>query len=503
MKVQLMYADRDFDPDAELPANTDDLTSDLGLDTLWDAMADGDDYLRGVARTAVLTGLAAPDSIAYRQDSLDDCLREPDVVRQIYQLAVDSIKDEKQIYYGLLSNRFPEYTLRRSVDVLELFVGYLKQLRQITDEHGGRFGSDGFTTLFTMLGKELSDDYFVEIDDHLKRLKFRGGMLISARLGEGMMARGYVLRRPSDERPGWWRRLFSNGRPAFSFTIPDRDEAGSKALADLRARGINAVANAMAQSTDHILSFFQLLRAELGFYVGCLNLRTALATRGGRVCRPQPALPGSLVLNTRGLYEACLRLRTDKPVVGNDLAANGTSLVMITGANQGGKSTFLRALGLAHVMMAAGMFVAADSFDAAVPAGVFTHFKREEDATMESGKLDEELARMSGIADAITANDLLLGNESFSATNEREGSEIARQILRALQETGVRVLFVTHLYDLAHTWYQQHPDTALFLRAEREEGGRRTFQLKPEEPLETSYGQDLYRQVFGSPDTDR
>jgi DNA mismatch repair ATPase MutS len=323
-------------------------------------------------------------------------------------------------------------------------------------------------------------------------------MLISARLGEGMMARGYVLRRPSDERPGWWRRLFSNGRPAFSFTIPDRDEAGSKALADLRARGINAVANAMAQSTDHILSFFQLLRAELGFYVGCLNLRTALATRGGRVCRPQPALPGSLVLNTRGLYEACLRLRTDKPVVGNDLAANGTSLVMITGANQGGKSTFLRALGLAHVMMAAGMFVAAD-----VPAGVFTHFKREEDATMESGKLDEELARMSGIADAITANDLLLGNESFSATNEREGSEIARQILRALQETGVRVLFVTHLYDLAHTWYQQHPDTALFLRAEREEGGRRTFQLKPEEPLETSYGQDLYRQVFGSPDTDR
>ena len=131
------------------------------------------------------------------------------------------------------------------------------------------------------------------------------------------------------------------------------------------------------------------------------------------------------------------------------MAADGKRLVMITGANQGGKSTFLRSLGLAQLMMQAGMFVAAESFTASVSTGIFTHFKREEDATMERGKLDEELGRMSEIAGQIRPGCLLLCNESFASTNEREGSEIARQVIRALTEAGIRVVFVTHLYDLA------------------------------------------------------
>ena len=56
----------------------------------------------------------------------------------------------------------------------------------------------------------------------------------------------------------------------------------------------------------------------------------------------------------------------------------------------------------------------------------------EEDATMESGKLDEELGRVSAIAGQITRHSILLCNESFAATNEREGSEIARQVVRAM-----------------------------------------------------------------------
>ena len=53
---------------------------------------------------------------------------------------------------------------------------------------------------------------------------------------------------------------------------------------------------------------------------------------------------------------------------------------------------------------------------------------------MKSGKLDEELSRMSAIVDHITSHPMILFNESFAATNEREGSEIARQIVSALLE---------------------------------------------------------------------
>jgi DNA mismatch repair ATPase MutS len=107
---------------------------------------------------------------------------------------------------------------------------------------------------------------------------------------------------------------------------------------------------------------------------------------------------------------------------------------------------------------------------------------------MEMGKLDEELDRMSVIAGQITPGCLLLCNESFASTNEREGSEIARQVIRALTEAGIRIIFVTHLYDLAERCYAQHDPATLFLRAERQPDGRRTFRLPPGEPLPTSYG---------------
>ena len=95
---------------------------------------------------------------------------------------------------------------------------------------------------------------------------------------------------------------------------------------------------------------------------------------------------------------------------------------------------------------------------------------------------------------------LLLGNESFASTNEQEGSEIARQIIRALLDCGIRVFFVTHLFDLAHSLYPGMGDSALFLRPERREDGQRTSRLLPGEPLSTSYGPDLYWRIFGAPE---
>jgi DNA mismatch repair ATPase MutS len=178
--------------------------------------------------------------------------------------------------------------------------------------------------------------------------------------------------------------------------------------------------------------------------------------------------------------------------------ADGKSLVMITGANQGGKSTLLRSLGLAHLMMQAGMFAGARSFRVGVCNGLFTHYKREEDATMERGKLDEELSRMSEIAGQITRHSILLCNESFASTNEREGSEIGRQVVRAMLRKQIKVFFVTHMYDLGHSFYAQQDGNALFLRAERQPDGRRTFRMTEGEPLPTSYGEDSYRRIFGT-----
>jgi DNA mismatch repair ATPase MutS len=241
-----------------------------------------------------------------------------------------------------------------------------------------------------------------------------------------------------------------------------------------------------------------MLRAELGFYVACLNLYEQLGEKEEPTCFPVPLPAGKPMLAARQLYDVSLAFHLGSRVVGNTVDADGKWLAIITGANQGGKSTFLRSVGSAQLMMQAGMFVGAESFSANVCDGVFTHFKREEDATMTRGKLEEELNRMSEIAATIRPTSLLLCNESFASTNEREGSEIARQVVRALIEAGVKVFYVTHLFDLANGFHRQQLETALFLRAERQPDGRRTFRLLAGEPLPTSYGPESYRRIFGA-----
>jgi DNA mismatch repair ATPase MutS len=474
----------------------DVLAQDLELETLWSAMAAGDDFLYETAKRVLLASLTDPAAIVYRQRVLADCIEHADVVRQIYDLAIEALDSERKVG-GLWHGAGPDRILSRSVSVLKLHVDVLKRLRKVADDQQVRFSSDGFRRFFAMLSDELADEYVQEVEQHLRQLEFKRGVLESARLAKGNKGRRYMVRRPREQR--WTERLSLTSRsPSYGFSIPPRDESGFKSLEEIRGKGINLVANAVAQSAAHVSSFFSMLRLELAFYLACLNLRERLEAKGEPMCVPEP-LPGDQVtLAAQGLYDVCLTLHLDERVVGNAVDADGKQLVIITGANQGGKSTFLRSVGLAQLMMQAGMFVGAEAFTANVRDGIFTHYKREEDEAMESGKLDEELKRMSEIADEIKPKSLLLCNESFASTNEREGSEIARQVVRSLTESGVKVFFVTHMYDLSHGFWREQLPTALFLRAQRGEDGRRPFKLIEGEPLPTSFGEDSYRRIFGS-----
>ena len=495
MNAFLLFPDRDLDLNRPLPPNAEALELDLGLPLLFDTMAQGDAHLRQTARHVVLDWLVDPATIRYRQAMLADSLARPGVVRALHATAVSAVEGEKQIHRTFWET--PDSILARAVEVLAFFADRLRQLRRIADEDGPGFASAGFARFFAMLRQELDDAFFARVDRHLEDLRLRGGVLVSATLGQGLRGTGYVVRAP--RRQGWLERLGVPSADGCSFRIADRDESGFRALADLRGRGIDLAADALARSADHVLAFFALLRAELAFYVGALNLHERLAAAGTPLCVPVPAPLGEPRFAAEDLRDAGLALRTERPVVGNDAAADDCRLVVVTGANQGGKSTFLRSVGLAQLMMQAGLFVAARSFRADVASGVFTHFKREEDASLRSGKLDEELARMSDIADRLSPNGLILFNESFAATNEMEGSAIARQVVRALVESRVKVFFVTHQFAFADGLRRDAPFPVAFLRADRTAAGDRPYRLVVGDPLPTSFGADTYRVVFGRP----
>jgi hypothetical protein len=496
MKVFLMHPDRDFAPDQERPSLRREVIQDLELNTIFHSMAKGDKFLFEVAQAAMLNSLEEPEAIRYRQDVLRDCLAFPDVVRRLYRIPTQALENQRRRWLGIYSHH-PSGVLSGGRQMLEMFCELLVELKHLADDSGARFQSPGFRTFFSMVQEELNDEYLASVRHHLARLRFRDGVLLSAELGQANEGTNYVLRKGGNGR-SWIDRILGRRPPAYSLALHPRDDAGARALGELRDRGINLVANAVARAADHVDGFFKALRLELAFYIGCLNLAEHLARLGAPVCLPAPVPAPERRHTFAGLYDVALALTLGRGIVGNDVEADDKSLVVITGANQGGKSTFLRSIGLAQLMMQGGMFVGAETFCANACRGLFTHFRREEDSHMQRGKLDEELARMSQIVENLRPDCLVLFNESFAATNEREGSEIARQITSALLDRRVKVFYVTHLYAFAKGFHERPRVEALFLRAERKAGQDRTFRLRPGEPLPTAYGKDVYDEVFGS-----
>lgn len=494
MKVFLMYRDHDFDPEAVLPANAADLIQDLDLDILLHAMAGEDHFMYDVVKTGLLVGLDDEGSVLYRQQILRDCLEHQDLAREFYSVATEAIENKRRHWFSIFTTH-PGSILYSAVQLIGMFIPLLERLRGVAERGSVGFASEGFRRLCSMLQEELSEDYLNLLRTHLKYLTSQD-VLISARLGTGAEAIDHVLRKPKDFGRNWFSRIFKAKVPSFSFSVNPRDDAGCRALGELKDRGINFAANALARSADHIESFFALLRSEIAFYVGCLNLNDALTGLGEPVCFPTPHPAGTLGVEFTGLYNACLSIHAGKRSVGNNADAVGKNPVIITGVNEGGKSTFLRSIGLAQLMMQCGMFVPATSYSSDMASGVFTHYRRREDRGMLSGKFDEELSRMDVIADRMAPYGLIIFNESFAATNEREGSDIAAQITRALVGQGIRVFFVTHLYAFAHSLIEDQNLNPLFLRAERNPDGSRTFRIVPGRPAQKSHGEDLYRRIF-------
>lgn len=495
MKARLMFPEKDYDPASDMAPNSADLTQDLEMKTLFSAMADGDEFLLKIASSVLLSSPANNHAtVQWRQAILQDCLLHEESIRSLYAITLEPIQIRKSMFL-ISGGRHPSLMLSDGRRSLEALQDVLKKLYNFALQEKDKFESQGLRTLCAMLADQLAPDYLAEMKRHLATLHFDNGLLFSARLGSGNTGKDFTPRFFVPERWAWLKEWFGDAPDHYRFSVDPRDESGARELADLRDEVLKNIAHSTLQASKHVEGFFNMLRSELAFYIGCLNLKKNLAARNCPICIPSLS-DSPCTLQFEDLRDPSLSLTLDKPAIGNDLTTTTTSLVLITGANQGGKSTFLRSLGLARLMLQAGMFVVAKQFKADLRDGVFTHYRRREDKDLKSGKFDEELSRMNAIIERLGKAPFLLFNESFAATNEREGSEVARQIIAALAEAGGHVIFVTHMYALAEDFEKNDAVKTCFLRADRDESGQRSFKILRGEPQTTSFGRDLYSRIF-------
>lgn len=169
-------------------------------------------------------------------------------------------------------------------------------------------------------------------------------------------------------------------------------------------------------------------------------------------------------------------LNGDAEAVPNDFEClENERVFIITGPNQGGKTTFSRMLGQIYYLSMLGVPVPARKVSIVFPEGIFTHFEHEEVAYNDNGKLQDDLLRMRDILNHATENCLIIMNEMLSSTSYQDALQIGKKIIEKLEQTNNISIYVTFVDELSRL---NGKVVSLVSMVESEEQTKRTYKMK-------------------------
>lgn len=514
---------------------------------------EADRHLGEMLKKVMMVPLRTEEEIYYRQEILRDCMENKEFMESLYEISRDMTFRWEALGKQQLDkpgSRDKSANLLSRIEILHLFVNTLSQIKTLcrrydtgagvdqrrqgsvseTDRErmaksvpktAGRLVSPGLVAFCLRLEEEFSDEQEEKIREILSDIVFYCDGREEYSLTGSSGKREYISRMVLDcsvsaglklgvmnleevstvERKLKKRKsdmtLREKMSTAFSRepTLILKDVDLLEDLKQLNEQVTAYIMDSFRPMMDELKDFFEELYTQTAFYQACGNLFTRCKRSHIHLCFPE--VGSREQLHFKELMEFCMAVYRGLIPIGNDCDVDGKRLLVVTGANQGGKSTFLRSVGIAQVMMQCGMPVCAKAFVSGIFPHLFTHFTRREDSAMNSGRLDEELGRIDGIIRHLGDGSMVLLNESFATTTEEEGSGIADDVIRAMLEAGVKVLTVTHLLAFARKMYERQLPEAAFLTAQRREDGTRTFKMIAGAPELTSFGLDLYDELIG------
>ncbi|MBI5961707.1 MAG: hypothetical protein HY866_23415 [Chloroflexi bacterium] len=492
-------------------------------------------------RDILLALCSDPAVIHYRQDVLADLLAQPALAGRLADL-LPHLFSLDSYGYAAPTDQSPLHEIVWRVGQLEAYVDCVQGLANVFSD-GRPLNAAGLIRLrdlaagivgeaaFQRLSAELPEmvkkvrgiasiTVGVNLDDRLRPVeatllavnnrKFRGPGSSVLHTIFGAEVRGETL----DGIAPLHSATPGIGRPTVTRGIDLHDPMMYplfRDLADVLKKISRPVAVALRRYMQVNIQVLSGIGVELAFYLGAVRLIERLRAAGLPVCQPEIAPAEDRLCEIEAAYNPTLALRLlDKNkarslggvVITNDLNFGPEGRIFVlTGPNQGGKTTYTQAVGLAQVLAQAGLFVPGSRARLSPVDGIYTHFPVEERPQAEAGRLGEEAQRLSEIFAQATRHSLILLNESLASTSPGEGLYLAQDIVRILRVLGARAIYATHLHDLAagvddlNTSTPGDSTVISVVALAVPQGGngsiRQTYQIVPGPPLGRSYAQEI------------
>lgn len=272
------------------------------------------------------------------------------------------------------------------------------------------------------------------------------------------------------------------------------------------------VANALKSYKASFITDISELISQFDFYERAANVVTAAQARGMTMCRPKFLPADKRVTNFENFYDLILYSsyvskdaseKLDDIIIKNSCCMDDSErLFMVTGVNNGGKTTFARGVGVCQVMAQMGLYVPAEKAEISLCDNIFTHFPSLEQTGIDTSRFTVEIKDLKEIIVRISGNSMVILNESLQSTTPEECLKIAGIHTELLARAGVRGIYVTHLTGLYNFIdkinKEDHPSKMSSLVAEADEkDNRRLYKITKRAPLKESQAMTIYKQ-FGA-----
>ena len=421
-----------------------------------------------------------PEMIAYRQAVLDDLLVSPELAERFTSLlpVINSLFEYLRRSKAEMS--WLHEVVRRAEE-LQNIIDCFEGMGQVLDAVAGLIHSAGLRKLQEEIAKARNAPIYQslvrELPVMLSKLRGTASITIGVNLDSSLRPVQATLLSVNDkpftdqsllnrlfgvrtEREGIAplhsapRQVADLGGPVDPLMVPLFAD-----LAKVLEKTAIPIADQLKQYAAIHGNLFTDLRQALIFYLGAIRFIRRFGKLGLPMCRPQIAAAEERICDVKDSYNAHLALRYkesnggEQPaIVINDLLIGPAGHILIlTGPNGGGKTTYMQGVGVVHILAQLGCYVPGRQAVISPLDQLFTHFPLEEKPESGTGRFGEEAIRLRKIFEQITRHSLVLLNESLSSTNFSESLFLAQDIVRMLRRIGTRAIYATHLHELANS----------------------------------------------------